>query len=521
MIQRCRKSFWCILAIVLVGIVLLYKLTHSGLWIDEAIEYWYSKTLLGPAPGGRIYNSMYERICSTYQPPLYNWLLYLWLHIWDTEFGFRFFGVIVSLFGCIGVFLTVNYVTSNHVWSFTNTLLYGITYQVVYYSQECAEYYLVLAMIIWMYYFAIRTLQDFTIGNLIGFYVFSVLAVYSQYGAAFAVVGMWVAVVWKMLRTKKLYIEFGVINIVTLLIAVIPLLKFFLIPQMQTKVLSIAENHYPEFKNNVVFDLISSFSDVIRFNFLVGKEGMIPKIAVVGLVIVLCVILYGILKNKKAENDLLFKHLMVANIVTWIVLYMAVKCKFYAYTNYLSGFQTRYVLFLLPIWIMSFGIFLYFSIQNYWEKHTLWKWGRIALICFCVIYGLVNLFFLRDNWIKDDLREVIYEWDGVEGEREYTFIDKSDDAIFQYYLVHDDIYTNEYQGNILQIEYEKFSSYDEIEMHQFLQDIFDNKMPKNFYCVTLRNANEEALASIFMKCGYEVEYLYQGIRSLLQIKMQE
>lgn len=53
---------------------------------------------------------------------------------------------------------------------------------------------------------------------------------------------------------------------------------------------------------------------------------------------------------------------------------------------------------------------------------------------------MVNLFFLRDNWIKDELREMIGEWDSVEGYNEYIFIDKSDDATFQYYLVHNDIY---------------------------------------------------------------------------------
>lgn len=58
-------------------------------------------------------------------------------------------------------------------------------------------------------------------------------------------------------------------------------------------------------------------------------------------------------------------------------------------------------------------------------------------------------------------------------------------------------------------------------MYQFLQDTFDNRMPKNFYCITLRDEKGETLISTFMKCGYEVDYLYQGIRSLLQIKMYE
>ena len=315
--------------------------------------------------------------------------------------------------------------------------------------------------------------------------------------------------------------EFCIINVVTGLVAVIPLVRFFLIPQMQSKVLSIAGSHYPEVKNNIVYDLIEAFSDVIRFNFLVGHEGIILRIVFWGLVLVLGFVLYGIFKNKKAESFLMFKYIAVMYIVTWVALYVAIKCKFYAYTSYSQGFHTRYVLFLLPIWVMSFGIFLYYSLQNYWKNHTLWKYGRIALVCFCVIYGLVNIFFLRNNWVKDDIREVISEWYNVEGGKEYTFIDKTDDALFQYYLVHNDTYTDEYQDNILQVEYKKFDNYDKIEMKQFLQDTFDNEIPRNFYYITLSNENEQALISTFIKCGYDVECLYKQNRSLLQIKTQE
>ena len=42
--------------------VYLLRATASGLWFDEAIEFYFSRTLEGPVPGARANYSMYERI---------------------------------------------------------------------------------------------------------------------------------------------------------------------------------------------------------------------------------------------------------------------------------------------------------------------------------------------------------------------------------------------------------------------------------------------------------------------------
>ena len=75
-------------SILLGGVFLLfliistYKLTNASLWFDESIEYWYSKIMVGELPfesSGTV--NMYQRIISTFQPPLYNVLMYFWLKI--------------------------------------------------------------------------------------------------------------------------------------------------------------------------------------------------------------------------------------------------------------------------------------------------------------------------------------------------------------------------------------------------------------------------------------------------------
>jgi len=151
---------WVILFLVFVFyfIIATYKLTHCSLWFDEAIEYWYSKIILGPVPGGGTTSNMYERIVSTFQPPLYNIIMYLWLKIGDSEWWFRFFGVIMGFLGAIGIYKSVNTLSNYRIASIA-VIIYSTTYRIIQYIQECAEYNLMLACLCWMLYFYICVLK--------------------------------------------------------------------------------------------------------------------------------------------------------------------------------------------------------------------------------------------------------------------------------------------------------------------------------------------------------------------------
>ena len=93
-----KEMFFLMLAFVIAGIFYLTHITTTGLQFDEGIEYFYSKYMtalpvnLHESPSG----NMYERIISTYQPPLYNIMMYCWLCLFDSEFFFRLAGVIVT-----------------------------------------------------------------------------------------------------------------------------------------------------------------------------------------------------------------------------------------------------------------------------------------------------------------------------------------------------------------------------------------------------------------------------------------
>ena len=99
--QKRTLVYFAVFTAILV--IYLLRATASGLWFDESIEFYFSRTLRGPVPGARGNNSLYDRILLTYQPPLYNWLMYVWLLIYDSEFWFRLAGVLVTLIGGAGI----------------------------------------------------------------------------------------------------------------------------------------------------------------------------------------------------------------------------------------------------------------------------------------------------------------------------------------------------------------------------------------------------------------------------------
>ena len=121
----------------ILGIYLL-RATASGLWFDESIEFYFSRTLSGPVPGARGDNSMYDRILLTYQPPLYNWLMYVWLSIYDSEFWFRLAGILVTMLGGAGLYAALKEITDSD-WAAVGAAVYLLAGGVSEYTLEAGK----------------------------------------------------------------------------------------------------------------------------------------------------------------------------------------------------------------------------------------------------------------------------------------------------------------------------------------------------------------------------------------------
>ena len=135
--------------------VVCHKLLNASLWYDEAIEYWFSKVMFGPLPyeeaaGSVSSTNMYQRIISTYQPPLYNVFMWVWLRLWDGELWFRFSGVVFGVLGMAGLYRAVRLASGSTCLSCLAVNFATFTWRLVYYYQECAEYALLMTSLFWM-----------------------------------------------------------------------------------------------------------------------------------------------------------------------------------------------------------------------------------------------------------------------------------------------------------------------------------------------------------------------------------
>ena len=215
-------------------LISLHKLTNASLWFDEAVEYWYSKVMFGELPYAYSTTNMYQRILVTYQPPLYNFLMYLWLKVSDSAWWFRFFGVIMGLIGMAGIFKSVKVITKNNIVSAGAVFFSACIFRLAYYWQEAGEYCLMLGSLCWTIYFWICLIKEASKKNIICFTISAIIPVYSQYGAAFPVgVMILLAFISVLLRKdKKSIIEITVSYAVAFVFTAIPLYFFFLRKQM-------------------------------------------------------------------------------------------------------------------------------------------------------------------------------------------------------------------------------------------------------------------------------------------------
>lgn len=493
---------------MLVGVVLIYHLTYSGLWYDESIEYWFSKSIKGNVPGGRWYDSMYERICSTWQPPLYNILMYLWLHLWDTEFGFRFFGVLVTLIGCIGVYATIKCVTKSDVWSAMATCLYGASYTVVYYTLECAEYYLVMCFVVWSVYFFIQSITTEKTQSLIGFYLCACLAVYSQYGAAFVIAGLYFALLLKVIKEKniKMLRKHLLFSAVVLIFFVLPLLYFFLLPQMQVKVVTDANNHIPDINKNIIFDFFEGMYRTFEFSF--QPVNMPEALGVImGILFLSIVVITGITIHKSEEYKG-YRYLYYANIVTWLGYWLAVKFKFYAYTPYGSGFGKRWGVPLTPLWFLSLIILIYIWVEVLQKKKgTLYKPAKQFIVIIYILYFAINIFGVHDGWKKDSMREITDVWYKEKLYKKETLVNQYSDANFQFYLVHDARYKETHQENIRDLGFWSRNTEGQ-KLYEEMNKLLGTDWSEEYYYIGPNNEHLTQIVMLFSRQGYGVETIY-------------
>ncbi len=518
---------WIFLVGILLAAFLTYilSLTSHGLWYDEAIEYYFSKVISGKVPGGFGKSTMYERILSTYQPPLYNWLMHIWLIFFDSETGFRMAGVLTTLLGAIGIFCGIDKLI-NYKWASFGTCFYLFSTAVAHYGTECAEYNLVLCCLSWTIYFYIMCIKEEKTKNYIGFFLFACLSVYSQYGAAFLVIVLYFSLVIRNIKNKnfKILKQIIIISVIIAVVAAFPLIWFFMLPQMNNQG-SASVSHLPHFRNaNIIVDFIVSIILQVAWNFHpAGMYGNIMYYIQPALVVLASIFTLAALLRKNKT----LKGLAGLCICSWIIFYIAVACSFYGYNSWIQSYGTenmgeRYGLFFVPLWIVTlcYGIYVFSGWLKTKLGTNIFKGYMVLLtISMCIYIGIEVKVSYSGGYFKEDIREISSVWYENKLYEKKTLVHEWSDAVFQFYLTHNDSYQEEYKNNIINTEmWIRSAGYD--GMKAKFEEMGILGLEEFYYISPVQEweENVSVFEQLMRDNGYEIKALWKGKSELLYLK---
>ena len=484
-------------------LITCYKLTNAPLWFDETIEFWFSKTMFGKLPfvGDGLNAStdinMYQRILSTYQPPLYNVIMHFWLKIGTSEWWFRFFGVVMGLIGNIGIYKAVKRI-SNAYLAAVSVFFSSCVFRLVYYWQECAEYCLMLGILCWTIYAFICLLEEQSRRNIVIFTVLSVLPVYSQYGAAFPVAAMLIIayVYTASKKNKKTIITISVSYFAAFVFAALPLIYFFLIKQMRYQQGGDIQAVKFSVEGNIVSDMFRGFKTTISWNLFSYYNDLVA--IVFSCLFVLCIVLFVVVSKKTYVRSL-----AITNIITWLLYYLAVKLGMYSY----GSFGSRYSLFFIPLWLVSIFCFGYqicgllrrFLDEKFKGSSYIYTGMCMAMIvCFMVSSWTMKL---QQNWTKEDMRTAVNTWLEIGAQNSHTVVYYGGDSGFAYYLQTKENYSSELEKNVVYMPWMRDKTVEEYT--DYINSLYEDEWPPEIYIIGTHTREDiNTLASAFTDRGY-------------------
>ncbi len=503
----------------------LRKLTAAPLWLDETLEYYISRFMTGDIPwysnnGVTEAHNMYERMLGAFQPPLYNFVMYFWLQINDSEWWFRISSVIMSTFAAAGIYKTVKRFSTYYVAALS-VLIYSCIYEVMYYTQECGEYVMQLMFLAWLFYFYLAIMEERTVKNMISFVLLCILNMYTQYGAAFIIIPLVCSVMIRVYKSGeakkvkyliKLYIIAGIAGAG-------PLLLLFVIPQLKNQTNVVTNPEAWNFYNNNIFsDLLQMFLDVFRWNTIESFTRFYWPALFASLLLLFLGVFYCI----KGRNTCL-KHLLVCNVITWFLYYIPTRAGIYGR----GYFGFRYNIFFIPMWLVTILYLCYelyqmlLSIRDEHKRKIGRKLYQTAVLVAAAGYCFYGTHQILKHWEKADTRGCVQEWYAREGYQTLTFVEPGQVPSFSYYYEHNEDYEPEFDQNVIreisktaenalaenqyEIEYELYQE----EMKERFQDTW----PEELYCF-VGDSNNSALMAALKDEGYQVEEVYKTTAQL-------
>jgi uncharacterized membrane protein len=483
----------------------LWKLNQTPIWQDEAMEFYCSVLSGSPVRGVTQYATMYERMAYIQQqPPLYNWIMYLWLKVNEGEWWFRFSSVIFGFVAAIGIYMVLKKLCSKKV-AILSVFVFSSLYPVMYYIKEASEYSLLLMFMAWLVYAFIIVIENINLKNIIAFTVLCVLTVYTHYSGVFVVVPLAIAVLVYCIKEKK-YKELrkSLIAYVTAAVcAGLPLIILFLIPQEQHMLDAGGTDKPIEIVGgNIVADFFYSIMCVLRWDMLdYDRDG--ERLTYIMWVLMFVLLILGIVVFIRTRKKTL-RYLLASNVAIFVIYYVIVKLNIYSY----GWYGNRYNMFTIPIWlVIIFGI-IYEGLEliKNIDKTTAKKLAKVAMIIVMIVsilYCLYGVKRVKDHWWKSDLRTVVTEWYDDGGEEIPTYVGYHLRYAFVYYMTHNDNYTEDTWNNVWCDENEDTLDFNSEEWIEYLETVvYPDGLPDKLYVVL---GQKHMAVTALEDYGYNVE----------------
>jgi uncharacterized membrane protein len=305
------------LAILLLAFaVRVWDLNARSLWYDEAVEYWAANAPLWALP---------QTVLTAYQPPLYTYLLHIWLKLGMGPVWLRFLSVALSMLTITGV-VTWGYRLFGWRGALISGAITAISPSEIRYAQEIGEYALMVCTLTWTLNFLDYAFRNPRWRSWSAWGLLSAASVYSHYGTSIVVVPLAVLSLLENLWRKKQLAALQQIGVTTIsLMLSLPLLKYFLPRQIQQLPHSFT---VPMLSIHEVVNLVGSIGDTFLFPLTCWPYSSLPKWTgelVIALILAVAafILVYPFAKVQKRALWWL--------LVTYLSYFIAVRSGLYAY----------------------------------------------------------------------------------------------------------------------------------------------------------------------------------------------
>lgn len=389
--EKIKSAFYLIL-LILAGVIFCFiRNAEDSLRYDEAMEYLISNT---------DYYRMNPLIRSTFQPPLYNYVIHIWLMISKSVMWFKIFNIVCYALCIWGLIKIMQFFYASNVMLLVAVICQSGCSGLIYYSQICGEYVLAYVLTYWMVYAALMMIRNPKWKTIICYMVLAILGIYTQYGVAFSIIGTGVvaAVVLIFRRDYKNFARLVVSGIVSGICLVLPL--YFTFAKVQTA------NQKNDLDIIGFRSMLEGLKEALAFSMFCwhdNYQARLTGILVIALVLLSILIIYKIVRMRKEDKSVFeYEWLYIFGMIAVALIFYlpAVDSGIYAYGDYAS----RHTTLIMPLLLIGMVLFVFIAVKIL-SNNLVEKWISRGIITVTVGLFLLNAFHFNaiEHWDYDQI----------------------------------------------------------------------------------------------------------------------